>query len=81
MIKRYHDRYSASVWAIIYQADVRARLELSERLRRRGESEHQRAQASGLAHTFNPAAPWDWVWQAIVAETCFWEEEFEEPAL
>eukprot|EP00959_Pyramimonas_sp_CCMP1952_P062706 1311004-Pyramimonas_sp.AAC.1 len=38
-IRHYHERYGRDQWAIIYQADVRARLELSERLRRRGQEE------------------------------------------
>ena len=42
-IRNYHERYGRGCWALIYQADVRARLENSERLRRVGKDEHDMA--------------------------------------
>ncbi len=36
MIKLHSHRYGPKVWIIVYQADVRARLEHIERMRRKG---------------------------------------------
>ena len=66
--RAYSERYGKACWAIIYQADVRARLEHVERLRRRGEQEHATAQAAGLAHQYEPATPWNWVWKELCNE-------------
>ena len=40
VVKSYNTRYSHSCWHLVYQADVRMRLEHTERVRRRGEAEH-----------------------------------------
>lgn len=40
----------------------RARLELSERLRRVGEEDHARATTAGGRSAFNPDKPWECVW-------------------
>ncbi|CAK0822776.1 unnamed protein product, partial [Prorocentrum cordatum] len=80
-IRHYHERYGRDQWAIIYQADVRARLELSERLRRRGQEEASRAAATGKLHDFDPRAPWEWVWKHLVEESSFWHREVEGPCL
>ena len=81
LIQRYHDRYGSAVWAIIYQADVRARLELTERLRRRAEDDFDRAHAAGAPHPYSRTHPWDHVWRLLCSEQSFWKEEVEEPAL
>ena len=41
-IRSYHERYGRGCWALLYQADVRARLELAERLRRQGKAPSRR---------------------------------------
>ena len=46
-IERLHDRYGSRIWAILYQADVRCRLELMERIRREAASEHEEAKRAG----------------------------------
>ena len=80
-IRHYHERYGRGCWAIIYQADVRARLELTERLRRQGASARERAPAQGFHHEFDPANPWEWVWKNLPGDRDFWHRELEEPAL
>eukprot|EP00971_Amphidinium_carterae_P279385 5546209-Amphidinium_carterae.1 len=62
-IKRYVDRYSSAAWPLIYQAEVRARLELSERLRRKCQLEYDQAMASGAGHPYDPTMPWELVFQ------------------
>ena len=44
-IRSYHERYGC--WALLYQADARACLELAERLRRQGKEEKDAAVAAG----------------------------------
>jgi len=63
-ICRYHERYGPSIWVLLYQADVRMRLEHMERLRRIGQS---KAPAD-----FDAAKPWEWVWQESLRDLAFW---------
>ena len=80
-IRSYVERYGDSCWAIIYQADVRARLEHSERMRRQGEDDHQKATNLGMPHDYDSAKPWEYVWNALVEDQRFWRKEVEEPCL
>ena len=80
-IRSYHERYGRGCWALLYQADVRARLELAERLRRQGKEEHDAAIAAGGTHGFDDKKPWEWVWNMMVKDHAFWHRELEEPAL
>eukprot|EP00971_Amphidinium_carterae_P137008 2715093-Amphidinium_carterae.1 len=57
-IARLHRTYGESIWPIIYQADVRARLEHAERVRRDGQLAHSRGQAG--INVFRPDTPWDY---------------------
>ena len=65
----YSRRYDQVVWAIQYQADVRARLEQLERLSRKGAAE-----ASLIPnHAFCSTKPWEWCFQQSVDESAgFW---------
>lgn len=67
-IRHFSERYGKTCWPIIYQADVRARLEHAERLRRMGQEAYERAQPAGLNHQFNPHKPWEWVWGELTME-------------
>eukprot|EP00971_Amphidinium_carterae_P172775 3425055-Amphidinium_carterae.1 len=51
--------YGVLSWPILYQSEVRARLELAERLRREG----QYQATSSERHPFSAAHPWEWVYQ------------------
>ena len=77
----YNRRYGKDSWVILYQADVRARLEHIERVRRWGLQEHRSAQALGQAHPFDPAKPWEWSLRAVVDDNNYWRRELEEPAI
>ena len=54
-LMNYAKRYGSNVWHVIYQADVRARLEHLERLCRVAVEEHCAATARGLMHMFEPS--------------------------
>ena len=82
LIKRYHERYGPQTWAILYRADVRARLEFAERVRRRGQDELDAARSAGGDHPFSERHPWDWVWSQLAEnEHSFWRKEVEEPSM
>ena len=82
LIRGYSDRYGRECWPIIYQADVRARLEHAERVRRQGHDAYETAQRAGLTHPYDPAKPWDWVWQQMSMEILgFWQKEVVEPCM
>lgn len=63
LIKSYVVRYGAACCYLIYQADVRMRLEQAERIRRRGEIET--SAHIDEATKFDPKKLWEWVWMQI----------------
>ena len=79
-ITNYAARYGPEVWALIYQTDVRARLEHMERVRRIGISEMVHAIGVGAQHPLDPKRPWEWVFRRTVDDMQFWRRELEEPA-
>ncbi|CAK9014935.1 unnamed protein product [Durusdinium trenchii] len=82
LIRRYSERYGKSCWPIIYQADVRARLEQLERIRRRGqEAADKAAAAASLPCSFDPRKPWEWVFDEIIRDVNFWNREVTEPCM
>ena len=81
IITKYHARYGASCWLIIYQTDVRTRLEQLPRNCRRLASLQNAARAAGGTTSFTPARPWGHALQAAMDETNWWRQELEEPAL
>jgi hypothetical protein len=82
-ITAFHARYGPKCWALLYQADVRCRSELMDRLRFRLQALHNAALqcTPPKATTFDPTRPWDSVWAAALADTEFWSEEFSHDAL
>ena len=73
--------YGPRVWALIYQADVRARLEHLERLRRQGQREYEEAKAANGVHPFDPTRPWEWSFKALTQDYRFWKRELEDQAV
>ena len=78
-MERLHDRYSDKVWAVLYQAEARCRLELMDRLRREAVAEHETVVKSGGASSFDVAKPWSTAWMRAVAQEDFWRAEVIEP--
>jgi len=80
MIVDYTRRYGPSVWPMIYQAEVRARLEHLERVRRSGSAARDEAVAAAGTHPFDPKHPWEWSLRRCADDVQFWRRELEEPA-
>lgn len=80
-IERLHDRYSDKIWAILYQAESRCRLELMDRLRREAVSEHEAITRAGGVSTFDVNRPWNTAWSRAVSDETFWREEVLEPGM
>lgn len=80
-VERLHDRYGPKVWAIVYQADVRFRLELLERVKRECAAEHDLATQNGSSTPYDPNRPWNYTWQKALSMDSFWREEVVEPSL
>ena len=80
-ISSYHRRYGRACWHLVYQADVRARQEHAERLRRRGQEEFDFAKATKAFHEFDPKKPWEWVYDQLAKDSQFWKREVEDPCL
>ena len=73
LIGRYAARYGSLTWPLLYQCDVRCRLEHMERLRRVQERNSVAAIARGQAPAvhFDKGRPWDSVWSAAVDDKNF----------
>ena len=80
-IEKYHDRYGDKIWAVLYQADVRCRLELMERTKRNLAAKHDVAVQQGTTTSYDPQRPWNLVWQTVISDDSFWKEEVTEPGI
>ena len=80
-IIKLHDRYSAKIWPVIYQADNRCRLEHMERTRRVLQSVHDEAVSRGSSTDYDDARPWNLVFRRVVTDETFWRDQVVEPAL
>lgn len=80
-VERLHDRYSDRIWAVLYQAESRCRLELMDRLRREAVAEHEATISAGGVSTFDVAKPWNTAWQRAANHEAFWREEVIEPGM
>ena len=83
LMEEYHSRYGSVIWAVLYQADVRFRLEHLERIRRTLDLQNAEARAANVLPTFklSKEMPWDSCFQFGMKDAGFWKREFEEPAL
>eukprot|EP00435_Cladocopium_sp_Y103_P026713 s4904_g6.t1 len=80
-VERLAERYGQKVWSVIYQADVRCRLEQMERLKRKLAAEHEAAVTAGKTTDFDDKRPWNAVWAHAVNDETFWREEVTEPCM
>ena len=81
-IRSYATRFGNQCWALIYQTDTRARRELTERIRRRGQGSQTTLDSLGVrAIGFDPERPWEFVFRQLPLEFSFWKKELEDPAL
>ena len=81
LVERYHDRFSEKVWSVVYQGDVRCRLEHMPRLKRIVQADYDAAMAAGTAPPsgFDPNRPWNYVWGKACEDYVFWREEVNDP--
>lgn len=80
-IERLAERYGQRVWSVIYQGDVRCRLEHMERLKRNLKAEHDRVLRAGGTSDFDESRPWNQVWAKATQDETFWREEVIEPCM
>ena len=80
-IEKFHDRCGEKIWAVLYQADVRCRLELMERTKRQLVSAHEAALAKGSSTDYDSNRPWNYVWQVVIGDESFWRDEVTEPGM
>ena len=67
-IERLAERYGPRMWSVIYQGDVRCRLEHMERLKRMLKTEHDRIIAAGVKSDYDENRPWNMVWAKATAD-------------
>ena len=80
-IAEYAARYGPEVWPLVYQSDVRARLEHLARIVRACHAEHKKAISLNAPSEFDPKRPWEQAFRRLVDDVKFWRRELEEPAL
>ena len=80
LILNLHKRYGPSCWALLYQTDVRCRSERMDALKFELSLKHENNVALGIVSSFNPALPWNDVWDAVIADGEYWRVHFEVPA-
>ena len=81
MITDYSCRYGTTIWALLYQTEVRARSELLTRTKRAAATARDLAITAGGTHPYDPASPWDFVFRQAVMDGQFWRRDLEENAL
>ena len=81
MIRTYAVRYGQELWPLVYQADVRARLEHLPRVKRMGMLAQEQALAANGTHPFDPMHPWEWTFREAANDAKYWRTELEENAL
>ena len=69
-------------WALLYQTDTRARSELFGRKFLKALAHQQQAEAAGHANTtgFRKDRPWQHIFQLVLDDASFWNEEYKEEA-
>ena len=82
LVEKYANQYGPSMWALVYQTDVRTRLEHSVRIRREGVLAAAKATKDGTTHDFDAERPWEWVWAQLCGkeEAEWWREELVDKA-
>ena len=75
-------RKNPHCWALIYQADVGARLEQAPKIKARLIKMHDKALKAGQESTFDPARPWNSVWGVLTdGIEGWWFKHVTEPAI
>ena len=80
-IRTAYLKLGEDAWMLIYQADVRARLELMPRLNTDLAVQHQAALDASGTTPYNPQRPWDYTLHMLLSQVKFWKDELEDPGL
>ena len=81
-IRRLARKHDDKCWPLIYQAEVRMRLERASEIREELEEQHELDLQNGWRTHFNPARPWDAVWEKILSGSGdWWWRNVEQPCL
>ena len=75
-IERQHDRYGERTWALLYQADVRCRLEEWPPVRMELKRVHTNATAAGGTTAYDVNRPWNEALRQIAERDRFWTDGF-----
>ena len=68
-------------WALLYQADTRARFEHWPRAKIKPSQDHQTALTAGKTTDYDEARPWSMALQEVASDERLWNQEFVEPAI
>jgi hypothetical protein len=79
-VVEYHNIYGNAVWLLLYQADIRFRVEHADRVRRRMGNVVSRLQDPN-AHEYDKDHPWEYAWLHVADEVQFWTTNFERAAV
>ena len=80
-IERLYSRYGQSTWAILYQTDVRFRLEHLLRIKRQYADAHDEAKAAGHDTPYEVDRPWNYSFDMGLKDSDWWLKEVNEPAM
>lgn len=80
-IERYASHYGHEIWAIIYQADVRARRERLVKIHRAALVEKEQVELAGGTHPMDINKPWSHCLDMLIRDRDFWKWELEDPAM
>ena len=81
-IRKYADEFPEA-WGLIYQADVRCRLEYAPEVRERLEDQHAEDEENNKRSHYEVDRPWNSVFRALLSkeESDFWYRNVEKPGL
>ena len=68
-------------WPLVYQTDARARSERLSWLMTEALAQHEEDEGHGRRSSFDPLRPWNRVWQIMVNDLQYWQEELVEPCI
>ena len=83
IVDEFYRTYGPACWALIYQVDVRTRLEYTVQLKREAEEEREEWIKKGLVHDFNPEQPWEYVFDYLIGDKSkeYWRSEIKDKCL
>ena len=83
ILEDFHRTYGPACWALIYQVDVRTRLEYTVTLKREAEEEKADWLKRGLVHEYNEDQSWEYVFDYLISDRAkeYWRTEVKDKCL